>query len=188
MKPHRKPTARWTVATLLAVASLLTGCGASLDDASVREFIDVADAAARKRYAPEICKLRAKGFTQELSYLALHAREPAESTIGRALWCKEAGDFARLYQYQLERTSLDIEVAADQKSARVVAGYKEIYPRYEAGSMYATPDNFENFIVVESRDESTVGFEDGDLVFLNARVEARETETIPKGQFNLPYN
>ena len=173
---------------LLALASVLAGCAKSLDDQSVREFIDVADEAARKRYAPEICELRAKGFTQELSYLALNSREPAESKIGRALWCREAGEFARLYQYQLERTSLDIEVAGDRKSAKVVAGYKEIYPHYEAGAMYATPDSFQEFLVVESRDESTVGFEDGDLVFLEARVDARETETIPKGQFNLPYN
>jgi hypothetical protein len=183
-----KPTRKSMSVMLLAVAAALAGCGNSLDDRSVREFIDLADEAARKRYAPEICELRAKEFTQELSYQALHSDEPAESQVSRKLWCREAGKFAGLRQYQLERTSLDIDVAQDHKSARVVAGYKEIYPYYEAGSMYATPDSFQEFVVVESRDESTVAFEDGDLVFMNARVEARETELIPKGQFNLPYN
>ncbi len=184
-----KPTRNWTPAlTLLAMAAVISGCGGSLDDRSVREFIDTADDAARKRFAPEICQLRAKGFTQELRYHALRSDEPAESKVSRTLWCREAGKFSRLYQYQLERTSLEIDVAPDHKTARVVAGYKEIYPYYVAGSIYATPDSFQDFVVVESRDESTVGLEDGDLVFMNARVEARETELIPKGQFNLPYN
>ena len=45
------------VAVTLAVS--LVGCGRrSLDEAAVLEFIDAADVAARKRYAPDICELR----------------------------------------------------------------------------------------------------------------------------------
>jgi hypothetical protein len=55
--------------------------------------------------------------------------------------------------------------------------------------MRATPDDFRDFVVVESHDESVVGIEGGDIVFLEAKVEARETELIRKGaDFNLPYD
>ena len=184
MKPSIKTK---LAATLLAIAAALAGCKDSLDEKSVHAFVDAADEAARKRYAPEICKLRAEGFTQELRYHAMHSREPAESTVGRKLWCREAARISMLYQYQLERTSLEIDVAADHQTAKVIAGYKQTMPYYGDG-IGATPDNFQDFIVIESRDESVVGFEDGDLVFLNARVEARETELIPKTQLNLPYH
>jgi hypothetical protein len=189
MKPVRTPTnKRRTAALLLAIASALTACSSSLDDRSVREFIDKADDAARKRYAPEICGLRAEEFTQELSYLAMHSDEPAKSTVSRKLWCQEAGKFSRLRQYQLERTSLNIDVAADRKTAKVVAEYKEILPYYDDPFAFnISPDNFREFLVVESRDESIVGIESGDLVFMNARVEAREVEFIKKGPFDLPW-
>ena len=53
---------------LAASVAGLSGCKRSLDEADVREFVDHADDAARKRYAPEICELRGEHFTLELSY------------------------------------------------------------------------------------------------------------------------
>jgi hypothetical protein len=44
----------------LSGALLLGGCSNQLDRVQVKEFIDRADDAARKRYAPEICALRGK--------------------------------------------------------------------------------------------------------------------------------
>ena len=38
--------------------------------------------------------------------------------------------------------------------------------------MPVTPDDFREFEIVESVDESVVGIEDGDLVFLSTRAEA----------------
>jgi hypothetical protein len=62
-------------------------------------------------------------------------------------------------------------------------------PHYEADMMPSTPDDFRDFVVVESHDESVVGIEGGNIRFLSAKVEARETELIPKSaEFNLPYD
>lgn len=171
--------------SLLAVLAL-TGCARKLDSLAVREFIDKADDAARHRYAPEICELRGENFTLRLSYTSLDSRgEPAESEMNRKLYCREAGKFSNIRQYRLERTSLRVDIAPDRKTANVVAEYKETLPSY--GYMPVTPDDFQNFVIVESRDESVVGFESGDIVFLEANVRAREVELVPKNSLDIPY-
>ena len=48
-------------------------------------------------------------------------------------------------QYRLERKSIDIDVAADRKTARVTADYVETMPYYEPDAMPATPDDFREF-------------------------------------------
>jgi hypothetical protein len=166
----------------------LAGCKRSLDEGDVREFVDLADQAARKRYAPDICKLRGENFKLEGHHQALDGAPPTEMTINRDIYCREAGHFARLRQYRLERRSLEIDVADDEKTANVVAEYVETRPYYPEGMMPATPDDFRDFVVIESRDESVVGIESGDLVFLETKVDAEEIETIPKQQLNLPYD
>jgi hypothetical protein len=178
------------LALVLLLLAPLAGCQRSLDKDDVREFIDLADDAARKRFAPEICELRGEQFTLELRFHAHDSRrEPDTMQINRALYCREAGKFARLRQYQLERESLVIDIASDRKTANVVAEYKEIMPYYEHDMMPSTPDDFRDFVVVESRDESVVGIEGGEIKFLSAKVVARETELIRKGaDFNLPYD
>jgi len=166
----------------------LAGCKRSLDEQDVREFIDLADNAARKRYAPEICELRGENFTLDLEFQSIDDVPPSEMTIDRKLFCREAGRFARLRQYRLERRSLEIDVAADAKTAKVTAEYIETLPYYEEDRIPVTPDDFRDFVVVESHDESVVGIEGGSLVFLSADVEATQTELIPKSKLDLPYD
>lgn len=173
----------------LSVLVPLTGCQRTLDSYDVRQFIDLADDAARKRYAPEICELRGKDFVLTLRYRALHSRgAPTESEIGRKLYCREAGKFSQLYQYRLERKSLDISLATDRKTARVVAEYVETLPYYEPHSMPATLDSFDHFVMIESRDESIVGIEDGEIRFLKATVDAAEKAMLPKAEVDIPYD
>ena len=81
-----------------------------------------------------------------------------------------------------------MDVADDARTAKVIAEYVETMPYYEEGAMPATPDDFIDFVVIESRDESVVGLEGGDLVFLSAKVSATESELVAKRDLNLPYD
>jgi hypothetical protein len=175
------------LATLLALLPL-TACQRSLDERDVREFIDKADNAARKRFAPEICELRGEKFELHLTFQGYEPRiEPTELTMDRNLFCKEAGKFSRIRQYQLERTSIDIDVANDGKTAHVTSQYVETLPYYEPDIMPVTPDDFRQFQVVETTDESVVGIESGDLVFL--RTDSNSSQSlIEKGSVSIPYD
>ena len=106
---------------------------------------------------------------------------PPRWRLTRKLYCQQAGSFSQLRQYRLERKSMDIRLAPDRKTATVIAEYVETMPFYEPHRMPATPDDFEEFQVVESTDESVVGIEDGDLVFLSTRAEAWQS-LVPKIQ------
>jgi hypothetical protein len=188
---HQNPRGMKSIllaASLLALAAPLTGCKRSLDTHDVRQFVDQADEAARKRFAPEICELRGEDFVLKLKYQAIDSNaEPTESEISRTLYCREAGKFSRLRQYRLERTDLSVTVAPDRKTATAIASYVETRPYYEPDYMPVTPDDFRDFVVVESRAESVVGIEGGDLKFLKAEVHARETELLPKRDVEIPY-
>jgi hypothetical protein len=174
-------------AFLLALLAPLGGCSGRLHEKDVREFVDKADNAARKRFAPEICALRGKDFTLHLTFHGHQSTSPPTNVeMNRTLFCKQAGAFSRLYQYQLERKSIDIDLAGDRRSARVISNYVETLPYYEADTMPATPDDFREFQVVETRDESVVGFEDGDLVFLSSDSESQQT-LVPKSSVDIPY-
>lgn len=179
-----KPARQFLALLLFALA----GCTRTLDEEDVRAFIDQADAATRKRYAPEICELRGENFTLALNFQPIRGRPPEAVKMDRKVYCKMAGDFSRFRQYRLERRSLEVDVAEDARTASVVAEYVETMPYYEDGMMPATPDDFRRFVVVESHDESVVGIEGGDLVFLSAKVEAAQTELIDKSRLDLPYD
>jgi hypothetical protein len=69
----------------------------------------------------------------------------------------------------------------------VTAEYVETLPYYEPDIRPATPDDFRHFQIVESRDVSVVGLEDGDVRFLNTRTEAYQT-LVPKGELTIPYD
>ena len=172
---------------LLAACAALAGCSREVTRQQVAEFIDEADAAARKRFAPEICELRGKEFTLDLTFHGHEGREPSEMQITRKLYCQQAGQFSRLRQYRLERKSLDIHLAVDRRTATVTAEYVETMPYYEPGIVPSTPDDFSRFQIVESRDESVVGLEDGDLRFLSTRAEAHQS-LIGKNHVQLPYD
>jgi hypothetical protein len=173
-------------AILLALSALLTGCSRTLHTQDVIEFVDKADDAARKRFAPEICGLRGENFTLSVNFQGHQDRyPPSKIEMNRKLFCSEAGKFARLRQYRLERKSMDISLANDRKSATVKATYVETLPYYDPDMIPLTPDDFREWQIVETRDESIVGIEDGDLVFLSTRSDAVQTLT-PKNQISLP--
>jgi hypothetical protein len=175
------------VLALLAACAALAGCSREITRNQVTEFIDQADAAARKRFAPEICELRGKDFTLDLTFHGYERRTPSEMQITRKLYCQQAGQFSRLRQYKLERKSLDIHMALDRRTATVIAEYVETLPYYEPDIVPKTPDDFSHFQIVESRDESVVGLEDGDLRFLSTRAEAHQS-LIGKDHVQLPYD
>jgi len=171
---------------LLALCTLLSGCG-KLDERHVREFVDHADETARKRFAPEICALRGENFTlhQKLQ-VADERMPPAELDLSRKMYCVEAGKFARIRQYMLERKLLEIDLAPDRKTARITAEYVETLPYYPPDTMPRTPDDFWDFQVLETREESVVGIESGDIVFLSTNADIHQT-LVPKGSLQIPY-
>jgi hypothetical protein len=176
------------ILTLLALCAPLAGCKRSLDQHDVRAFIDEADDAARKRFAPAICKLRGKDFKLHQKFQGANERlDPTVIDIERKLFCTQAGSFARIRQYRLERKSISIDMAADRKTARVTAEYVETLPYYEEGVMPATPDDFRQYQVLETRDDSVVGIEDGDIVFMSTDSNSQQS-LIGKETLNLPYN
>ncbi len=181
------PTLIATVLVAATAAATLTACGTRrLDDAKVTAFIDKADNAARKRFAPEICALRGKTFTSHQIFHAEGNRgEPAELTIDRKLFCSEAGKFSRLEQYVLERKSIEIKLADDLKSADVHAVYTEKLPYYETPP--STASDYLDVQVLETVDHSRVGIEDGDIVFLSTDADITQT-LVPKSDMPLPYD
>jgi len=175
-------------AILLALCAPLAGCKRSLHTRDVIEFVDKADNAARKRFAPEICGLRGENFTLSVNFQGHEERyPPSKFEMNRKLFCKEAGKFSRLRQYKLERKSMDIDLADDRKTATVKTEYVETMPYYEPDIMPLTPDDFREWQIVETRDESVVGIESGDLVFLSTRSDSVQTLTA-KGEISLPYD
>ena len=173
---------------LLALCASLAGCTRSLDGGDVRQFIDKADNAARKRFAPEICALRGKDFKLHLKFQGHDDRvEPTELEIDRKLFCKQAGSFSQLRQYRLERKSMEIDLATDHKTARVTADYVETMPYYEPDTMPKTPDDFYQFQVLETHDVSVIGIEGGDVVFLSTDSDSMQS-LISKSEVSLPYD
>ena len=173
---------------LLALCAPLAGCKRSLHTRDVIEFVDKADNAARKRFAPEICELRGKDFTLSVNFQGHKERYPPSTfEMNRKLFCMEAGKFSRLRQYKLERKSMDIDLAEDRKFATVKTEYVETMPYYDPDIMPATPDDFREWQIVKTRDESVIGIESGDLVFLSTRSDSVQTLTA-KREISLPYD
>lgn len=161
---------------LLVLCTTLAACSRSLDERKVREFVDKADATARTLYAPHICELRGKDFTLHLKFQSDDERlPPSELDIGRKAFCLEAAKNSWLRTYKLERKSLEVDLAADRKTARVTAEYEETLPYFEPDIRPASPFDFRQFQVLTSRDDSVVGIEGGDLVFLRTDADVRQT-------------
>ena len=112
---------------------------------------------------------------------------PTELELDRKLFCVEAGKFSRLRQYKLERHSLNVDLAADRKTARVSAVYTETLPYYEPDRRPATPDDFYEWQILDVRDESVIGLEGGDIVFLSTDSETRQ-KLVPKVEIQLPFD
>ncbi len=171
---------------LLVLCAPLAACSGKLNERDVREFIDHADAAARKRFAPEICGLRGKDFVLRMKFQGDDAREPpTDLEINRRTFCVEAGKFSFHRHYLLERKSLDVDLAADRKTARVTAEYVETLAYFEPDRVPASPFDFTEFQVLDTRDESIVGIESGDIVFLSTEASVRQT-LVPKNSIEVP--
>ena len=170
---------------LLVVCAALAGCG-KLDEHEVREFIDRADDTARTLYAPHICELRGKDFVLHLKFQADNARlPPSELDINRKMFCMEAAKNAWLRHYRLERKSMEIELSADRKTARVTAEYEETLQYFEPDVRPASPLDFRQFQVLETHDDSVVGIEGGDLVFLSTNADVHQT-LVAKESLDVP--
>ena len=92
-------------------------------------------------------------------------------------------------QYRLERKWIDIDVAADRKTARVNADYVESHAvlrtRHDARDARQL---FTSSGSVETRtNESVVGLESGDLVFLSTNSQSSQS-LIAKSAVSLPYD
>ena len=171
---------------LLVLCAPLAGCG-KLDERKVRDFIDHADDTARKRFAPQICGLRGENFSLHQKFQDANERlSPTELDLSRKMFCVEAGKLGRLRQYRLERKSLEVDLAPDRMTARVTAQYVETLPYYPPDTMPVTPDDFQEFQVLDSRDESLVGIESGDIVFLHTDVDIHQS-LVPKSSVQIPF-
>lgn len=174
------------VTGLLILCAALSGCG-KLDERHVREFVDQADEAARKRFAPEICSLRGENFTLHQKVQVEDERvPPAELDLGRKLYCAEAGKFSRIRQHQLERKLLEVDLAPDRKTARVTAEYVETLPYYPPDTIPKSPDDFWEFQVLDTREESVVGIESGDIVFLSTNADIHQ-KVVPRTSLDIPF-
>ena len=65
--------------------------------------------------------------------------------------------------------------------------YVEHLPYYEPDRMPSTPDDFDYFQVVDTEDESVIGIEGGDLVFLSTTSSASQ-DLLRKDKISLPYD
>jgi hypothetical protein len=179
----------WLTLVASTIAALTTsGCGPrELTRENVTAFIDQADDAARKRFAPDICALRGENFKLTMTFWAANVEEPTTSEVSRKLYCAQAGQFAKLRQYVLDREALDIEIAAHGQTASVRASYIEKLPFYPEDSMPATPDDYQEVQILESTSTSTIAIENGAIVFWDTAAEI-EQSLVPKHTMKLPYN
>jgi hypothetical protein len=172
----------------LAAAVMLAGCGTrELDDAKVRAFVDQADAATNKRFAPTICELRGASFTHKKMHRGAYDQTPREISMSRALYCREMAKLAKLYQFVREREAMTVEIAPDRRSAVIKARYVEKLPYYEEGVMPASPDMCYEFQVLDIDEESRISVENGDIVHLATSADVTQT-LVPKAEMPLPYD
>ncbi len=181
---HRFVLVAWLVPAVIGVV----GCGPrALTEQNVIEFIDRADDAARKRFAPEICSLRGENFKMTMTFLAADAEAPETSEITRKLYCAQAGEFAKLRQYVLERRSLTIDIAPDGQTATVKASYVEKLPYYPEDTFVSTPDDYDEVQILESDSTSVIAIENGDIVIWETIADI-EQSLVPKHKMKLPYD
>lgn len=183
---------RADVVVLLAAAALLGGCGRSrLDEAAVTGFVDASDEAMRARRAPDICELHAEDFVLTRRYLIVEPdwgmTEPEEAKLGKRLFCRSLASFARIRQYSRERTELEIDIAADGRTAEVHARYVDTMPFYEEGVPATMLDAFTDMQVMEIEANSVVGLEDGEIRWLSSEHDIEAT-LVPKAEAPLPYD
>ena len=174
----------WRSSVLLLLC--VGGCGqSSLSNDSVLAFIDDADDAARRRSAPDICRMRGQQFVTTTEFHSVGARPVAQGSSDRREYCRSLSTFAQVRQYVLERKSIDVALAGDAQTAVVTAEYEERLPFYPPTSQPRSRDDFSSVQVLKTHDVSTVGIEDGEIVFLSTDSEVWET-LVPRSAVVLP--
>jgi hypothetical protein len=185
MLHHHRAAA--VIAALMLSAGLTACSPQALTEENVTAFVDRADDAARKRFAPEICELRGKNFVLRRKLEAARTYESGDAEISRKLYCDSLRSFSRLYQYVLERKSLKIQIAPGAQMARIEAEYVQKLPYYQDSVIPASPDNYYEVQILESSEVSAVAIEDGKIVFVSTDANVRQT-LVPKHELPLPYN
>lgn len=172
---------------LLIWAGALAGCGSpTLQSRQVQAFIDADDAAERKRYAPDVCALQGQDFHEHVIFHGAETSTPSELTLDRKLFCAQEAKFSQVRQYQLIRHSLEIQLAADLRTADVDAQYTEEMPYYEYKQF--GPDFYQRLQFIDSHTHYVVGREHGKLVFLSAEIESTQ-RLVPRNSVPaLPYD
>jgi hypothetical protein len=174
---------------LSALTLFAAGCGTrTLSTEAVQQFVAAADDAARKRFAPSICAMRASKFELHQTYL-IDGRggDKREVNMNKKLFCSQAAAMARLNQYVMERGPLSIALSADRRSATVDADYVEKLPFYDDPSPGQSVDLYEDVQIVETHDHSVVGIEDGKIRFIST-VAAIRVRLVPRHDMPLPYS
>jgi hypothetical protein len=183
MAPASKRTVELLV--VMAIASLTAGCARrGLDTQAVESFVNQADDAARKRFALEICALRARDFHEHVVVHNPDSAQVTELSADRKTYCRDAQSFSHLPRYVLERKSLQVDLAADRRSARVTAEYIEKLPFYRHRPA-SGPDDYMEVQIHRSHETSVVGLEDGRPVFKSTDVDV-SWKLVPRSEMPLP--
>jgi hypothetical protein len=193
-------------AGLLTLGVALSACSKTLTEKSVLAFVDAADQAFVDGDSNKMCDAKSKNYVQtdtefELaegqivnSLAEAEAIEAERSADGARLTGKdvqinkkqlcmiavwEGRDFTKV---DMERTSIQIEVAPDGKSAVVKSHYSMQVPLFQqrATEVYGgARRQHTGTKQMETEDESVVVIEDGDIVFKSTRSVSKSFQ-IPK--------
>lgn len=197
---------RGAAASLLALLAGLSGCSKTLTEKSVLAFVDAADRAFVEGDSNKMCDAKSKNYVQTDTEFLLaegqivhslaeaEAVEAERSAGGARLTGKDAQinkkqlcmiavwerrDFTKV---DMERTSIQIEIASDGKSAVVKSHYSMQVPLFQqrATEVYGGARlQHTGTKQMETEDESVVVIEDGDIVFQSTRSVSRSFQ-IPK--------
>lgn len=190
---------------LLILAAGLSGCSKKLTETSVLAFVDEADRAFIEGDSNKMCDVRSKSYVQTDTEFLLaegqivnsleeaEAVEAERSAGGTRLTGKdvqltqkqicmmaywEGRDFTKV---EMERTSIQIEVAPDGKSAVVKSHYSMQVPLYQERTTEVfggARRQHTGTKQMETEDESVVVVEHGDILF-------KSTRSVSKS-FNIP--
>jgi hypothetical protein len=186
---------------LLSMLILGVGCTPDFDEASIREFVDTADAAYLDGKVGTICDMRSEDFRQETVTFDLTggeivadaseaeelaaAREAEGDPIAGKTAAMDLRSFCRMVleerrQYPrvaMTRGDLSIELDTATQQATVRAHYSIKLPVYGEG---LGPLGYDDSVEVQTAtrqvevdDESVVGLRDGKLRFLSTRAVQR---------------
>jgi hypothetical protein len=190
----------------VALVLALGGCSRTLSESKVRKFVDEADRAFIEGDSIKMCDVRAKDYVQTDTEFMLaeghivnsqaeaEAIEAERSANGQRLTGKDVKlgqrelcvlayqgrrDFGKV---EMTRTSIQIELSPDGKSAVVKAHYSMLVPLFaqrDSGVFDGARAQHVGTKQMETDDESVVVVEGGDILFKSTRSVSRSFQ-IPK--------